>query len=67
MILGVLIRVILEFCRRRGVPVPDVSRLRRRRPRFDVITSLTGHLAATADNAISDHVSRRRARRGGAR
>jgi hypothetical protein len=34
MIFGVLIRAVLELCRRRGMRVPDLDRIRRRKPRL---------------------------------
>jgi hypothetical protein len=49
MIIGVLIRVIFAFARRRGWPVPDLSRIRLRQPRFGVTDQLTDALAARAD------------------
>ncbi len=57
MIFGVLIRVILGFCRRRGMPVPDLSRLRRRKPRFGVTDQLIDRMVTRAD----DYLQRRQA------
>jgi hypothetical protein len=42
MILGILIRVVLEFLRRRGVPVPDPSRLRSRKPVIGLTDRVVG-------------------------
>ena len=58
MIFGVLFRVILEFCRRRGMNVPDLSKIRRRQPRLDIATRVAGPIAAWADD-----LSRKRATR----
>jgi hypothetical protein len=49
-ILGVLIRAILEFCRRRGMRVPDLSRLRRRKPRLDMTKHVAQRIATLADD-----------------
>lgn len=64
MILGVLLRVILTFCRRRGMPVPDLSRLRRRPPRFGVSDQLVDHVATRADDYLRRRQSDKRDRRG---
>lgn len=64
MILGVLLRVILAFCRRRGMPVPDLSRLRRRRPRFGVSEQLVDHVATQADEYLRRRQYDKRDQRG---
>lgn len=50
MILGVLLRIVLEFLRRRGVPVPDPSRLRSRKP----VIGLTDRVVAAIFPAADD-------------
>lgn len=52
MIIGVLIRVILRFCRHRGLPVPDLSQLRRRPLRFGVADQFADQFAARADGYL---------------
>ncbi|MBO0819560.1 MAG: hypothetical protein J2P26_01780 [Nocardiopsaceae bacterium] len=52
MIFGVLIRVVLRLGRRRGLPVPDPSRLRLRPPRFGLADHLIDQLADRADDYL---------------
>lgn len=59
MILGVLIRAALEFCRRRGMRVPDLSRLRRRQPRLDMTKRIAGRMAKYADDLSRRRTGRR--------
>jgi hypothetical protein len=52
LIIGVLIRVILRLCRRRGLRVPDPSRIRLRQPRLGITDELTDRLADFADERL---------------
>lgn len=56
MIFGVLIRLVLEFLRRRGLPVPDLKKLRRRQPRVNV----TGRMVDQIVNQTDQYLERRR-------
>ena len=58
MIIGVLIRLVLEFLRRRGAPVPDLKRLRRRQPRVNVTGRMVDHIVGRTDQ----YLERRRRR-----
>lgn len=52
MIIGVLIRVVLRLCRRRGWRVPDLSRIRQRPPRLGIADRLADRLAERADELL---------------
>jgi hypothetical protein len=59
MIFGVVIRVIVAFCRRRGLRVPDPSRLRLRQPRFGLMNRSAEAIAKGADDYLRRRGSRR--------
>lgn len=53
MIIGLAVRVLFEFLRRRGVRVPDPSRLRLRQPRLGLMNRAVDVLVERTEDQLS--------------